>query len=92
MTGFLGEHGVEGGECFVEVAQDVLESGLGAQDVIDDVLLLLGLVAEVDAPLVCRQAFLEAVPMEQFGSLRLLQNIPPTAFESTRSSSNLNEI
>lgn len=92
MGGIFGEDGVEGGECFVEVAKDVFEGGLGAEDIMDEGLILLGLFGELNAILISFEALLEVMTLEKFGSLRMPKNVHHRVFESTHSSSNLNEI
>lgn len=92
MGGIFREDGVEGGECFVEVAKDVLECGLGAKDIVDESLIFLGLFGELNAILISFEALLEVMTLEKFGSLRMPKNVHHRVFESTHSSSNLNEI
>jgi hypothetical protein len=64
------EHPVEGAEGGVVVSEDVFQGGLGARDIKDDRLALVGLPAEGEAVLVGIEALLEVVGLEEAGGLR----------------------
>lgn len=89
MRGVVPEDEVDSGEGGVVVAEDVLEGGLGAEDIEDGILRFVGLPAKFKAILVSLETFLEAVPLEQFAGLNLSKNVLPAVSAIARSSSNL---
>jgi hypothetical protein len=80
VAGVLDEDGVEGSQGLVEVAEDVLERALCAEDVVDDRPVLVSFVAKIDTVLVGLQALLEAVTLVEFRSLSFPKKVHLPAF------------